>query len=139
MKRRLNLAAAVLHDPELLLLDEPTVGVDPQSRNKIFESIEALHREGRTIIYTTHYMEEAERLCDRIAIIDAGKLLALGTLSELLAAHGGPPTLVVKTNGARAAPADRRSARRAQSHRRAGARSTPSRWSVRRSSRCFSA
>ena len=99
MKRRLNLAAAVLHDPELLLLDEPTVGVDPQSRNKIFESIEALHREGRTIIYTTHYMEEAERLCDRIAIVDAGKLLALGTLTELLAAHGGPPTLVVKSNG----------------------------------------
>jgi ABC-2 type transport system ATP-binding protein len=99
MKRRLNLAAAVLHDPELLLLDEPTVGVDPQSRNKIFESIEALHRDGRTVIYTTHYMEEAERLCDRIAIIDAGKLLALGTLGELLAAHGGPPTLVVKTNG----------------------------------------
>jgi len=99
MKRRLNLAAAVLHNPELLLLDEPTVGVDPQSRNKVFESIEALHREGRTIIYTTHYMEEAERLCDRIAIIDAGKLLALGTLSELIAAHGGPPTLMVKTNG----------------------------------------
>jgi ABC-2 type transport system ATP-binding protein len=99
MKRRLNLAAAVLHDPELLLLDEPTVGVDPQSRNKIFESIEALHREGRTVIYTTHYMEEAERLCDRIAIIDAGKLLALGTLNELLAAHGGAPSLVVKTNG----------------------------------------
>ena len=118
MKRRLNLAAAVLHDPELLLLDEPTVGVDPQSRNKIFESIEALHREGRTIIYTTHYMEEAERLCDRIAIIDAGKLLALGTLSELLAAHGGPPTLIVKTNGSEQRAADRRSARRAQSHRR---------------------
>jgi ABC-2 type transport system ATP-binding protein len=99
MKRRLNLAAAVIHDPELLLLDEPTVGVDPQSRNKIFESIEALHRDGRTIIYTTHYMEEVERLCDRIAIVDAGKLLALGTLSELLATHGGPPTLIVKTNG----------------------------------------
>jgi len=99
MKRRLNLAAAVLHEPELLLLDEPTVGVDPQSRNKIFESIEALHRDGRTIIYTTHYMEEAARLCDRIAIIDAGKLLALGTVNELLAAHGGPPTLVVRTNG----------------------------------------
>lgn len=99
MKRRLNLAAALIHDPQLLLLDEPTVGVDPQSRNKIFESIEELHRQGRTIIYTTHYMEEAERLCDRIAIIDAGKLLALGTLSELLAAHGGPPTLMVKTNG----------------------------------------
>jgi len=99
MKRRLNLAAALIHDPQLLLLDEPTVGVDPQSRNKIFESIEELHRQGRTIIYTTHYMEEAERLCDRIAIIDAGKLLALGTLGELLAAHGGPPMLMVKTNG----------------------------------------
>ena len=99
MKRRLNMAAAVLHDPELILLDEPTVGVDPQSRNNIFESIEALHREGRTIIYTTHYMEEVERLCDRIAIVDAGKLLALGTLAELLATHGGPPTLVVTTNG----------------------------------------
>jgi len=99
MKRRLNLAAALIHDPQLLLLDEPTVGVDPQSRNKIFESIEELHRQGRTIIYTTHYMEEAERLCDRIAIIDAGKLLALGTLSELLAQHGGAPTLMVKTNG----------------------------------------
>src|SRR6185436_6211292 len=99
MKRRLNLAAALVHDPDLLLLDEPTVGVDPQSRNKIFESIEALRDQGRTIIYTTHYMEEAERLCDRIAIVDAGKLLALGSLSELLAAHGGPPILVVKTNG----------------------------------------
>jgi len=99
MKRRLNLAAAVIHDPQLLLLDEPTVGVDPQSRNRIFDSIEALHRDGRTIIYTTHYMEEAERLCQRIAIVDAGTLLALGTLSELLAAHGGPPTLIVKSNG----------------------------------------
>ncbi len=100
MKRRLNMAAAVVHDPDLLLLDEPTVGVDPQSRNKIFENIEALHRDGRTIIYTTHYMEEVERLCERIAIVDAGKLLALGSLGELLAAHGGPPTLVVTTNGA---------------------------------------
>jgi ABC-2 type transport system ATP-binding protein len=99
MKRRLNLAAAVLHDPQLLLLDEPTVGVDPQSRNKIFDSIEALHKDGRTIIYTTHYMEEAERLCDRIAIVDGGKLLALGTLSELLTTHGGPPTLIVRSNG----------------------------------------
>jgi ABC-2 type transport system ATP-binding protein len=99
MKRRLNLAAALIHDPQLLLLDEPTVGVDPQSRNKIFESIEELHRQGRTIIYTTHYMEEAERLCDRIAIVDGGRLLARGTLAELLAQHGGPPTLMVKTNG----------------------------------------
>ena len=99
MKRRLNLAAALVHDPQLLLLDEPTVGVDPQSRNKIFENIEALHAEGRTIIYTTHYMEEAVRLCERIAIIDAGRLLALGTVGELLAQYGGPPTLVVNTGG----------------------------------------
>jgi ABC-2 type transport system ATP-binding protein len=99
MKRRLNLAAALVHDPDLLLLDEPTVGVDPQSRNKIFENIEALHRQGRTIIYTTHYMEEAERLCDRIAIVDHGRLLALGSVHELLAAHGGTPTLVVQANG----------------------------------------
>ena len=99
MKRRLNLAAALVHEPDLLMLDEPTVGVDPQSRNKVFENIEALHREGRTVIYTTHYMEEAERLCDRIAIVDHGKLLALGTLKELIAQHGGPPTLVVRTNG----------------------------------------
>jgi ABC-2 type transport system ATP-binding protein len=99
MKRRLNLAAALVHDPDVLLLDEPTVGVDPQSRNKIFESIEALRNQGRTIIYTTHYMEEAERLCNRIAIVDRGQLLALGTLSELLAAHGATPTLVVQAAG----------------------------------------
>jgi len=99
MKRRLNLAAALVHDPQLLLLDEPTVGVDPQSRNKIFENIETLHAEGRTIIYTTHYMEEAVRLCERIAIVDAGRLLALGTVAELLQQYGGPPTLVVKADG----------------------------------------
>ena len=99
MKRRLNLAAALVHDPDLLLLDEPTVGVDPQSRNKIFESIEALRDQGRTIIYTTHYMEEAERLCNRIAIVDRGQLLALGTLQELLDAHGATPTLIVQTSG----------------------------------------
>jgi len=99
MKRRLNLAAALVHEPDLLILDEPTVGVDPQSRNAIFDNIEALNRDGLTVIYTTHYMEEAERLCDRIAIIDAGRLLALGTLDELLVAHGGTPTLVVVTDG----------------------------------------
>jgi ABC-2 type transport system ATP-binding protein len=97
MKRRLNMAAAVVHDPELILFDEPTVGVDPQSRHAIFENIEALRRAGHTVIYTTHYMEEAARLCDRIAIVDRGRLLALGTLPELLAAHGGTPTLVVRT------------------------------------------
>ena len=85
MQRRLNLAAALLHRPKLLLCDEPTVGIDPQSRNAIFEYLERLNREGLTIIYSTHYMEEATRLCSRIGIIDHGKILALGTLDELLA------------------------------------------------------
>jgi ABC-2 type transport system ATP-binding protein len=98
MKRRLNLASALVHDPELILLDEPTVGVDPQSRNQIFENILALKRLGRTLIYTTHYMEEAERLCDRVAIIDRGKLLALGTVHELLATSRAQPILVAQTD-----------------------------------------
>lgn len=76
MKRRLNLAAGLLHDPRILLLDEPTVGVDPQSRNAIFDNLEALRDEGMALLYTTHYMEEAERLCDRVVIIDNGKILA---------------------------------------------------------------
>ena len=84
MQRRLNLVAALLHRPKLLLCDEPTVGVDPQSRNAIFEYLQQLNRGGVTIIYSTHYMEEAERLCSRIGIIDHGKILALGTLDELL-------------------------------------------------------
>ncbi|HEY3246387.1 MAG TPA: ABC transporter ATP-binding protein [Phycisphaerae bacterium] len=89
MQRRLNLAAALVHDPPVILLDEPTVGVDPQSRNHIFENIEILKRQGRTILYTTHYMEEAQRLCDRVAIMDHGKILALGTVEELIQQHGG--------------------------------------------------
>ena len=80
MKRRLNIAGALLHDPELILLDEPTVGVDPQSRNAIFENLEALKRRGKTMLYTTHYMEEAERLCDRVVVIDHGKVIADDTL-----------------------------------------------------------
>ena len=84
MQRRLNLVCGLIHDPPVILMDEPTVGVDPQSRNAIFESIEALKREGRTIVYTTHYMEEAERLCDRVAIMDHGKILALDTVEGLL-------------------------------------------------------
>jgi len=84
MQRRLNLVAALLHRPKILLCDEPTVGVDPQSRNAIFEYLERLNREGLTIIYSTHYMEEATRLCSRIGIIDHGKLHALGTLDDLL-------------------------------------------------------
>jgi len=89
MKRRLNLATALMHDPPVLLCDEPTVGVDPQSRNRIFEGIERLRAEGRTILYTTHYMEEAQRLCDRVAIVDHGRVLALDTIENLIAAHGG--------------------------------------------------
>lgn len=84
MKRRLNLAAGVIHRPRLVLLDEPTVGVDPQSRNRIFDMVSDLRSEGATIIYTTHYMEEAERLCDHIAILDHARVIALGTKDELI-------------------------------------------------------
>jgi ABC-2 type transport system ATP-binding protein len=84
MKRRLNMAAGMIHRPRLVLMDEPTVGVDPQSRNHIFEMIEKLRDEGMSIIYTTHYMEEAERLCDRVAIVDHGKVIAIGTNAELV-------------------------------------------------------
>jgi ABC-2 type transport system ATP-binding protein len=83
MKRRINIACSLLHNPKILVLDEPTVGVDPQNRNHIFEVIERLNKEGMTIIYTTHYMEEAERFCDNIAIIDDGRIIAQGTLKEL--------------------------------------------------------
>ena len=81
MKRRLNIAGALLHDPDLLLLDEPTVGVDPQSRNAIFDNLEELKRRGKTLLYTTHYMEEAERLCDRVLILDHGRILADDTVA----------------------------------------------------------
>ena len=89
MKRRLNIGIGLLHRPTLLILDEPTVGVDPQSRNAILESVEALSVEGMAVLYTTHYMEEAERLCDRIGIIDAGRLQAEGTREELVRLTGG--------------------------------------------------
>jgi ABC-2 type transport system ATP-binding protein len=89
MKRRLNLAAALVHRPAVVLMDEPTVGVDPQSRNHIFDTIQQLSRDGLTIIYTTHYMEEAQRLCDRVAIMDRGRIMALDSVSGLLRAHGG--------------------------------------------------
>jgi ABC-2 type transport system ATP-binding protein len=89
MKRRINLAAGLLHQPELLVLDEPTVGVDPQSRNHIFQTVRDLNAQGVTVIYTTHYMEEVEALCDRVAIIDAGNIVAVGTVAELIAAHAG--------------------------------------------------
>jgi linearmycin/streptolysin S transport system ATP-binding protein len=98
MKRRLNLAAGLLHDPDILLLDEPTVGVDPQSRNAIFDNLETLKSRGKALLYTTHYMEEVERLADRIVVIDHGRVIADDTLAGLRArvpaAVGGPaPTL----------------------------------------------
>ena len=94
MKRRLNMAAGLIHAPKLMLMDEPTVGVDPQSRNHIFEMIEKLRDEGMSIIYTTHYMEEAERLCDRVAIVDHGKVIAIGTNAELVQNAFGPRSQV---------------------------------------------
>ena len=89
MKRRINIAAGLLHQPKVLLLDEPTVGVDPQSRNAIFEAVKALNRAGMTVIYTTHYMEEAQRLCHRVAIIDEGQIIALDTPTALIRSLGG--------------------------------------------------
>jgi len=99
MKRRLNLGAGLLHDPDVLLLDEPTVGVDPQSRNAIFDNLEQLRQQGKALLYTTHYMEEAERLADRIVIIDNGRIIAddtldgLGRLLPAPATPGGRVTL----------------------------------------------
>ncbi|REK71824.1 ABC transporter ATP-binding protein [Paenibacillus paeoniae] len=87
MKRRINIAAALLHQPKLVIMDEPTVGIDPQSRNHIFEMIRKLQREGVTILYSTHYMEEVEALCDEVAIIDHGQIVSQGGLRELLELH----------------------------------------------------
>lgn len=88
MKRRLNIAAGLIHEPHVLFLDEPTVGVDPQSRNFIFEHVERLKAGGMAVLYTTHYMEEAERLCDRVAIMDEGRILALDTPRALVGLLG---------------------------------------------------
>ena len=97
MKRRLNLAAGLLHDPDILLLDEPTVGVDPQSRNAIFDNLEPLKSRGKALLYTTHYMEEVERLADRIVVMDHGKVIADDTLaglqSRVAGSAGGKATL----------------------------------------------
>ncbi|MFV0533132.1 MAG: ABC transporter ATP-binding protein [Cumulibacter sp.] len=106
MQRRLNIGIGLLHRPRLLILDEPTVGVDPQSRNAILESVEALAGEGMAVLYTTHYMEEAERLCDRIAIIDSGRFQAEGTRDELIRLTGGVDHIDLRGTGELAAAAD---------------------------------
>lgn len=95
MQRRLNLAVALLHDPDIIVLDEPTAGVDPQSRNKLFDLVLELKQLGKTIVYTTHYMEEATRLCDRVAIIDQGRLMACDSVSGLIRQYGGDSTIVI--------------------------------------------
>jgi ABC-2 type transport system ATP-binding protein len=99
MKRRLNIACALVHDPDVLLLDEPTVGVDPQSRNAIFDNLETLKARGKTLVYTTHYMEEAERLCDRIVIMDHGKVVASDTLANLYRKLPTVESLTVEVEG----------------------------------------
>jgi ABC-2 type transport system ATP-binding protein len=99
MKRRLNIGLGLLHRPKLLILDEPTVGVDPQSRNAILESVEELATAGMAVLYTTHYMEEAERLCDRVGIIDEGQIKAEGTRRELVALVGEGDRISLKASG----------------------------------------
>jgi ABC-2 type transport system ATP-binding protein len=99
MKRRLNLAAALVHDPKLVLLDEPTAGVDPQSRNRILDLVRQLAAAGKTIVYTTHYMEEAAKMCDRVGIVDHGRMLDAGTVSELIARHGGKSSVTIEREG----------------------------------------
>ncbi len=99
MKRRLNLACGIVHGPEVLLLDEPTVGVDPQSREKILRIVGNLSQTGAAIIYSTHYMEEVERICDRVLLIDRGQVIAGGTVREIIALAGGQPRLEISFHG----------------------------------------
>lgn len=96
MKRRVNLAVSLMGHPQLLFLDEPTVGIDPQSRNNIYETIEALRDKGMTILYTTHYMEEADRLCKRVAIVDGGRIIALDTPLTLRSQIGPPEQVTLE-------------------------------------------
>ena len=100
MKRRLHIAAALVHDPDVLIFDEPTVGVDPQSRNAIFDNLETLRDRGKALLYTTHYMEEAERLCDRVVIMDHGRVVASDTLAGLYKRLPAVETLELEVEGA---------------------------------------
>jgi len=99
MKRRINIAAGILHRPRVLLMDEPTVGIDPQSRNHILDTVRELNRDGMTVVYTSHYMEEVEALCDRVAIIDNGEVIALGALEELRALVGDEDRVHIELAG----------------------------------------
>ena len=133
-KQRLAVACALVGDPELLFLDEPTTGLDPQSRRQLWDIVNGLRAEGRTVLLTTHYMDEAERLCDRVGIVDHGKMIALGTPAELIASLGGEQVIEFATDrpvdelelgelARRARGAPRR--RRLRAHRRRGARVDP--------------
>ena len=120
-RQRLSVALAMVNDPELIFLDEPTTGLDPQARRALWDQIEELRGEGRTVVLTTHYMEEAEQLCDRVAVMDHGKILEIGTVNELVTRHFHERTDPLRI----AARADRRAPRRARRSRpRARARST---------------
>jgi ABC-2 type transport system ATP-binding protein len=99
MKRRLNLACGIVHGPEVLLLDEPTVGVDPQSRESILRIVSSLAQAGAAVIYSTHYMEEVERVCDRVLLIDRGQVIAAGTVAEIIALAGGQPRMEITFQG----------------------------------------
>jgi ABC-2 type transport system ATP-binding protein len=98
MKRRINIAAGIMHHPRVLIMDEPTVGIDPQSRNHILDTVKELNRRGMTVIYTSHYMEEVEFLCDRVGIVDHGKLIALGTIDELKRLVGGENVISIRVS-----------------------------------------
>src|SRR5439155_8610799 len=98
-RQRLAVACALIGDPELLFLDEPTTGLDPQSRRQLWDILRRLRAQGRTVLITTHYMDEAERLCDRVAVVDHGKVIALGTPAQLIAQIGGEHFIEVRVEG----------------------------------------
>jgi ABC-2 type transport system ATP-binding protein len=99
MKRRLNLACGISHEPELVIMDEPTVGIDPQSRNRILENVKKLNESGTTILYTTHYMPEAEEICNRLTVVDHGKVITSGTKQKIVSALGKNAIMTIKFKG----------------------------------------